>query len=65
MNQMTTRFENNEALLVPALGESWAHTCTNRVVLYWRDGQRYAHLYKSPLKKADTVPYQVTAEGIR
>jgi len=65
MNQMTTKVQDNDSTLVPALGESWGHSCTNRVILYWKDGQRYAHLYKSPMMKADTAPYQVTSDGVR
>lgn len=45
--------------LVPALGESWGHAATNRVILYWRDGIRHALLYKSPCHERKTVPYQV------
>jgi hypothetical protein len=33
---------------VPALGEAWSHAATNRVVLFWKDGERCAHLLKSP-----------------
>lgn len=65
MNQMTTKMTDGGSILTPALGESWGHSCTNRVILYWKDGQRYAHLYKSPTNKSDTVPYQVTSSGIR
>jgi len=66
MNQMTTKVGGeNESFLVPALGESWGHNCTNRIILYWKDGQRYAYLYKSPSRKAEVVPYVVTTDGIR
>jgi RAD51-like protein 2 len=54
---------NNQ--LIPALGESWGHACTNRVILYWRDGQRYAHLHKCPSQESKTVPFVVLADGIR
>jgi len=67
MNQMTTKVNDkeNESLLVPALGESWGHSCTNRVILYWKEGQRYAHLSKSPDRKSDIIPFTVTEHGIR
>ncbi|KAG9300620.1 hypothetical protein G9A89_005220 [Geosiphon pyriformis] len=72
MNQMTTRFGlntgslvTNQPALVPALGESWAHQCTNRVVLYWRDDIRYAHLVKSPNLEEQTVAYEITRHGVR
>lgn len=76
MNQVTTKVtervpaggmldsrDNNQ--LVPALGESWGHACTNRVILYWRDGQRFAHLHKCPSMESKTVPFVVLVDGIR
>jgi RAD51-like protein 2 len=67
MNQMTTKVNGKESgsMLVPALGETWAHCCTNRIILYWKEGQRFAHLYKSPDRKSDTISYSVTEHGIR
>ncbi|XP_013384917.1 DNA repair protein RAD51 homolog 3 [Lingula anatina] len=67
-NQMTTRFsvdQQGQSYLIPALGESWGHASTVRVVLYWENSQRWAKLYKSPYRKEDTIPYQVTTGGIR
>ncbi|CAH1802160.1 unnamed protein product [Owenia fusiformis] len=65
-NQMTTRVNaDGGSHLTPALGESWGHASTIRVILYWRDRQRYARLYKSPSKQDMTVPFQVTLGGIR
>ena len=32
-NQMTTKFNEAEDILVPALGESWSHCCTTRIYL--------------------------------
>jgi len=66
INQVTTKMTGeSQSNLVPALGESWGHTCTNRIILYWNDSHRYAHLNKSPSREAKTVPFQVTTEGIR
>ena len=65
MNQVTTKFGKGGSYLAPALGESWAHACTNRIMLHWEDGVRVASLSKSPSRKPDTVPYQVLPEGIR
>lgn len=62
-NQMTTRFQpgpGSQSQLVPALGESWGHASTLRVILYWQENQRYALLYKSPSRQETTVPYQIT-----
>ncbi|XP_041349752.1 DNA repair protein RAD51 homolog 3-like [Gigantopelta aegis] len=68
-NQMTTRFRGSEGAssshLIPALGESWAHASTIRVILYWDDNHRYALLYKSPSKKEAVVKFQITMGGIR
>lgn len=67
MNQVTTKITGTgQSFLAPALGESWAHACTNRIVLFRKeDGFRYAHLYKSPSLKSATVQYDITKIGIR
>ena len=66
-NQMTTHVSSQtpgggsqQSHLVPALGESWGHASTIRVVLHWHRRQRYAHLYKSPSRQEAMVPYQIT-----
>lgn len=68
MNQMTTRVKStqlSQSHLVPALGESWGHASTIRIVLYWEDNQRFANLYKSPSRQETTVPFQITEGGVR
>jgi len=73
MNQVTTKVteraqdkggENNNQL-IPALGESWSHACTNRINLYRHGGQRYAHLQKCPTMPSATVPFVILGDGIR
>ncbi|XP_072043905.1 DNA repair protein RAD51 homolog 3-like [Amphiura filiformis] len=66
-NQMTTKVggHNGHSHLVPALGESWGHASTIRLILFWRNSQRYATLYKSPSKQEMTVPYDITLSGVR
>jgi len=67
INQVTTKIEkgpSSSSFLAPALGETWAHACTSRVMLYWEHGQRFARLYKSPSRKTDTVAYSVLQEGV-
>ena len=68
INQITTKFgekgSSSSSFLAPALGDTWAHACTSRVMLYWQDGHRYARLYKSPSRKNDCVPYMVTPDGV-
>jgi len=64
-NQVTTKFKANTSQLVPALGESWAHACTNRVMLRWDGDVRVASLLKSPSQKPDSAPFIITSAGIR
>eukprot|EP00045_Choanoeca_perplexa_P004685 m.39856 g.39856 ORF g.39856 m.39856 type:complete len:264 (-) comp12705_c0_seq4:48-839(-) len=66
INQMTTKVGSHDtAHLVPALGESWAHACTTRIILSWQAGNRCATLYKSPTMKEATIEYSIKEEGIR
>ncbi|XP_078404332.1 DNA repair protein RAD51 homolog 3 [Cetorhinus maximus] len=65
INQMTTRFGQVQSTLVPALGESWGHAATIRLILRWEGKLRFASLYKSPSQKEATVPYQITSFGFR
>lgn len=66
MNQVTTKvMDEQDSKLIPALGESWGHAATTRVILYWRDNERYAHVYKSPCLPPSTAHYLVTQDGIR
>lgn len=67
-NQMTTRVNHKfgkPAQLVPALGDSWGHSCTLRVILHWNGSRRFASLVKSPSLKEDVVSYQITRSGVR
>jgi hypothetical protein len=59
-NQVTTKpGADAAAALAPALGESWAHACTNRVMLHWQNQSRCARLLKSPSNKPTTVQFVV------
>ncbi|XP_054703661.1 DNA repair protein RAD51 homolog 3 isoform X1 [Grus americana] len=64
-NQMTTRIGQRQSTLVPALGESWGHAATVRLIFHWDNSQRLATLYKSPSQKESTIPYQITSHGFR
>uniref|UniRef100_A0A2K5J018 DNA repair protein RAD51 homolog 3 n=2 Tax=Colobus angolensis palliatus TaxID=336983 RepID=A0A2K5J018_COLAP len=64
-NQMTTKIDKNQALLVPALGESWGHAATIRLIFHWNRKQRLATLYKSPSQKESTVLFQIKPQGFR
>lgn len=46
-------------------GNSWAHAATNRVILYWKEQQRWACLYKSPCLPARAAEYMITRDGVR
>ena len=63
---MTTRIRQDTngadggSHLMPALGESWGHASTIRVILFWLNNTRHALLYKSPSRRETTVPFQIT-----
>lgn len=82
LNQMTTKLissggSNNRSggqssRLVPALGESWAHAVTTRLLLSsdypqtdTTSTRRFCRLVKSPCMPAGTAYYQVTEVGVR
>ena len=77
MNQVTTKLEGGggggrgdgaadvAARLVPALGDSWAHAATARVILHWHEGTRRAFIFKSPTQPAAAGEYTITKEGVR
>ncbi|MBA0646298.1 hypothetical protein Goklo_014271 [Gossypium klotzschianum] len=65
LNQVTTKHTEASFQLALALGDSWSHTCTNRIVLYWNGNERYAYIDKSPSLRSASAAYSVTARGIR
>ena len=81
INQMTTKFgmsipnsatngEPHQSRLVPALGESWAHATTTRLVLAIPSStnnqlRRTCTLVKSPNRPCGTATYKVLECGIR
>ncbi|VUZ45800.1 unnamed protein product [Hymenolepis diminuta] len=75
-NQITTRIVGNGAFtashgcLVPALGDSWGHICSVRILLSKGDGttgdrRRTAKLLKHPGRPPGIATYQITTGGIR
>ncbi|KAJ3326021.1 DNA repair protein rad51c [Boothiomyces sp. JEL0866] len=65
-NQMTTKImEDGRSRLVPSLGESWAHACTERLLLLWYQECRNAWLCKSSNCEENMVRYTIKQEGIR
>ncbi|KAI3441147.1 RECA_2 domain-containing protein [Psidium guajava] len=65
LNQVTTKYAEGSFQLTLALGDSWSHACTNRIILYWNGNERYAYIDKSPSLRSASAPYAVTARGIR
>ncbi|CAL8369788.1 unnamed protein product [Lota lota] len=64
-NQMTSQVRSGQWELVPALGESWGHSATQRLLLHWSGTQRQASVFKSPSNTERSVPYSVTQHGFR
>ncbi|KAJ1413613.1 Rad51/DMC1/RadA [Sesbania bispinosa] len=65
LNQVTTKHIEGSFQLTLALGDSWSHSCTNRIILYWNDNERHAYIDKSPSLKSASAPFSVTPRGIR
>ncbi|XP_010544643.1 PREDICTED: DNA repair protein RAD51 homolog 3 [Tarenaya hassleriana] len=65
LNQVTTKYTEGSFQLALALGDSWSHSCTNRVILYWNGEERYAYIDKSPSLPSASAPFSVTGRGIR
>lgn len=69
-NQITTKFVTDasattHSTLVPALGDSWGHICSVRLLLSRMEGsdaeqRRTARLLKHPGRPPGTAAYQVT-----
>ncbi|XP_051144688.1 DNA repair protein RAD51 homolog 3 [Andrographis paniculata] len=65
LNQVTTKYNEGSFHLTLALGDSWSHASTNRIILYWNGNERYAYIDKSPSLRSASASYSVTAKGIR
>jgi len=67
-NQMTTKFDScGRGYSTPALGTSWGHAPTFRLLLDWDPSHsfRWATLIKSSSLPSTSVPYQVVKDGVR
>ncbi|XP_053173802.1 DNA repair protein RAD51 homolog 3 [Scomber japonicus] len=64
-NHMTTRVQGSQSQHVPALGDSWGHGPTIRLLLHWAGARRLAAIFKSPGHADATVQYQITHDGFR
>lgn len=67
MNHVTTKINETtrESQLVPALGESWGHCASTRLILQWRGEERFAHVYKSSYLPPASARFFVVQDGIR
>ncbi|CAH9102341.1 unnamed protein product [Cuscuta epithymum] len=65
LNQVTTKCSEGSYRLTLALGDSWSHACTNRIILYWNGSERNAYIDKSPTVRSACSAYAVTGRGIR
>ncbi|WCJ22871.1 DNA repair and recombination protein RadA [Euphorbia peplus] len=65
LNQVTIKMTEGSFQLGLALGDSWSHSCTNRIILYWNGNERYAYIDKSPSLRSASAPYSVTSRGVR
>ncbi|PKI70414.1 hypothetical protein CRG98_009189 [Punica granatum] len=65
LNQAANKYTEGSLQLSLALGDSWSHACTNRIILYWNGNERYAYIDKSPSLRSRSAPYAVTSSGIR
>ncbi|XP_010692220.2 DNA repair protein RAD51 homolog 3 isoform X2 [Beta vulgaris subsp. vulgaris] len=65
LNQAATKYTEGSCQLTLALGDSWSHASTNRIILYWKGDERCAYVDKSPSLPSASAPYSITAKGIR
>ncbi|KAB7499586.1 DNA repair protein RAD51-like protein 3, partial [Armadillidium nasatum] len=60
-NQMTTKVRAiGHSEIIPALGETWGHCPTIRLLLHWKGLSRIATVIKSPHIPLCTVEYQAS-----
>ncbi|CAF0862394.1 unnamed protein product [Brachionus calyciflorus] len=68
-NQMTTRITRDvmsnlsSSNLVPALGETWAHSANLRILLSWKNSKRQASVCKSSYLPDTSIFYKITERG--
>ncbi|CAF0850721.1 unnamed protein product [Didymodactylos carnosus] len=66
-NHTATKVDSShgEKYTTPTLGEMWGHLPLIRLKLSWKNNCRDAILIKSPHQPEGSVPFQITAGGIR
>lgn len=56
---------NTSTELLPALGDTWSHAITNRMMMHYHKGDRCASLMKSSSIKCSSCVFTITEDGIR
>jgi RAD51-like protein 2 len=68
VNQMTTKMGDGRGgggtVMIPALGDSWAHAATHRLILLYKSKQRCAWLCKSSYLEEGFAAFDITMNGI-
>ena len=64
-NVSTRDMHRTATELVPALGDTWSHAITNRLMMFFVNGERCASLAKSSYAKSTSCSFKITEEGIR
>lgn len=55
---------NRSGQIIPALGNTWSHCVTTRILLTCKDDARHLIVAKSPLTPMAQLEYKIAAEGI-
>lgn len=56
---MTTKFGVKQVMLVPSLGDNFAHNCNLKLILYWDNEVRKALLQKSSSNREAVASFQI------
>ena len=67
-NQVTTKISKDPlslSHLAMALGVSWEHSCTHRIVMYFKGSKRIAEMTKSSDRPLQSQVFTIVKEGIR
>ncbi|GAB9468216.1 hypothetical protein Gpo141_00005537 [Globisporangium polare] len=66
MNHLTTKSSPSRSIVEsPALGESWAHAITTRVILAWEAKCRVARIIKSSTQAHRAAQFEISEKGVR
>ncbi|OQS04895.1 RAD51C protein, partial [Thraustotheca clavata] len=67
-NHVTTSLQRGSELdgsnIIPALGENWSFSITNRIMLRWENQVRMAQIVKSTSHAQEIIRFEVTERGV-